>query len=126
MAKEYIVLTLIGQILFRGAYLIEVDPLDASLFYTNRLAEYKHDLVKALTNNNVEAARKNIYQSLYQELVIYPFQLVEKVGSLHFNNINYFEAMSILETIDRDEIMTFLNERDYKIREGHLRYYKEA
>lgn len=126
MAKEYVVLTLIGQILFRGAYLIEVDPLDVSLLYNNRLAQYKHDIFKALTDNNVEQARKEIYESLYQELVIYPSRLVEKVGRLHFNNINYFEVMSILENIDRDEIMSFLKERDYKIREGHLRYYKEA
>ncbi|MDS9472573.1 hypothetical protein [Sporosarcina pasteurii] len=126
LAYEYVTLMLIGQILFKGAYLIEVDPLDASLTYSDKLEQYKHDIYEALTDEQVEQAKKNIYQSLYQELVLYPFQLVEKVGRLHFNGINYFEAMSILEKINYDDIMKFIKERDYKIREGHLRYYREG
>ncbi|MBO1915398.1 hypothetical protein J4G37_62535, partial [Microvirga sp. 3-52] len=80
LAKEYVVLTIIGQILFRGAYLIEVDPLDASLVYKDKLAQYKHDVFTPITDKNVKKAIKDIYQSLYQELVLYPFQFIEKVG----------------------------------------------
>ena len=126
MAKEYVVLMLIGQILFKNACLVEVDPLDVSLFYNERFTNNKPDLVSELTEVKIGQARKNLYESLYSELVLHPVQFVEKVGRLHYDNINYFEAMSILENIDRDTILEFLEGRNYKIREGHLRYYKEG
>ncbi len=126
LAKEYVVLNLIGDIMNKGSYLVEVDPLDASIIYDQNRAHSKNDLRDIITDENVQIAKKRIYLRLDRELKGEPEQFMEKVGRLFVNQIDYFDCLSHLDDITANDIHDFFHRRDYKIREGSVMYYKEA
>lgn len=126
LEKEYVVLQLIGELSNRGPYRVEVDPFDASIVY-ERKGQKPIDLFTSfLTEERVQVAKKEIYQRISKELTQQPEQFTEKVGRLFVSHIHYFECISYLEEITAKDIQQFITMRDYRLREGFVRYYKEG
>lgn len=125
LAMEYVVLNLIGDLMLKDAYMIEVDPLDASIIYEKKGTHRKDSFRALISDENVRDSKKRIYQRLYKELNREPKQFMEKVGRLFVNQVHYFDCLSYLEQIDANDIHQFLKIRDYKIREGFVCFYKE-
>lgn len=125
LAKEYVVLNIVGAIIVKDSYMVEVDPFDASIIYDNESSEEKKDFKALITEENVLEAKKVIYQRLAKELAQKPEEYMEKVGRLYVNQIHYFECLTHLEVMDAEDILHFTEMRDYRIREGFVRYYKE-
>lgn len=126
LEKEYVVLQLIGELSNRGPYRVEVDPFDASIVYERKGQKKIDSFTSLLTEERVQVAKKEIYQRLSKELTHEPEQFTEKVGRLFVNHIHYFECISYLEEVTAKDIHQFITMRDYRLREGFVRYYKEG
>ena len=125
LAKEYVVLNIIADIMLKGAYLVEVDPIETSIIYNQKGPKQKDTFKQLITEEKVLEAKKRIYQKLDRELLSEPEQLLEKVGRLSANQIDFFTCLSHLEQLNANDILQFLEMRDYRIREGFVCYYKE-
>lgn len=126
LAKEYVVLQLIGELSNRGPYRVEVDPFDASIVYERKGQKPIDSFTSLLTEERVQVAKKEIYQRLSKELTQQPELFIEKVGRLFVNHIHYFECIPYLEEVSAEDMQQFITMRDYRLREGFVRYYKEG
>lgn len=126
ISKEYAVLTLIGEMLFKGYFSIEVDHMDASIIYFETpLRKYKHDVIRIIDRDNVEKAKIRFLKRFDQFIGQQPHAFVEMAGRHHFDKINIYEWYDSIKTLNAKEIKDFVQVRDYKIREGYIHYYKE-
>lgn len=126
LSKEFAVLTLVGEILYKGYFSIEVDHLDASIMYFEMpLRKYKHDVFTMLDRDNVEKAKMRFLKRFDQFIGQEPHAFTEMAGRLHFDKINIYEWYESLKELTTKEIQHFLQARNYKIREGYVHYYKE-
>lgn len=126
ISKEYAVLTLIGEMLFKGYYSIEVDHMDASIiYYEIPLRSYKHDVLNIIDRDNVDKAKIRFLKRFDQFIGQQPHAFVEMAGRLHFDKINIYEWYENIKELNAQEIQEFIQVRNYKIREGYIHYYKE-
>lgn len=125
LSKEYAVLTLIGEIMFKGYFIIEVDHMDASiLYYETPLQKYKYNIEEAINRDTVAKAKERYTKRFDRFLSESPKAFTELAGRLHFDKINIFQWFEYVKQLTANEITTFLTMRNYKIREGYLDYYK--
>jgi len=124
LAKEYVVLHLIGELSNRGAYKVEVDPFDASISFERKGQKQKDAFMSVITEEQIQMAKMGIYQQLGKEFRNHPEQFMEHVGRLFINHIHYFECLSHLEELTAKDVLQFLHMRDYRLREGFVHYYK--
>lgn len=126
ISKEYAVLTLVGEMLFKGYFTIEVDHMDASIVYFETpLRKYKHDVLTIIDRDNVEKAKIRFLKRFDQFIGQSPLAFVEMAGRHHFDKINIYEWYESVKTLNEKEIKEFILARNYKIREGYLHFYKE-
>lgn len=126
LSKEYVVMQFIGDMLFGDSFVTRVDALDVSIIYDQKTAHLKESFQELITKQNVLTSKKRIYHWLEKELSQAPEQWMEKVGRLYVSQVHFFECMSYLEKVDVQDIQLFLETRDYQLREGFVRYYKEG
>lgn len=126
ISKEFAVLTLLGEILFKGYFSIEVDHMDASIMYFDTpLRKYKYDIFTSIDRDNVEKAKMRFLRRFDQFIGQQPFAFVEFAARLHFDKINIYEWYKNIKELTAAEIRNFIQERNYKIREGYVQFYKE-
>lgn len=58
LAKEYVVLNIIADIMLKGAYLMEVDPIETSIIYNQKGPEQKDTFKQLITEEKVLEAKK--------------------------------------------------------------------
>lgn len=126
LSIEHAVLSIIGEILFRGKYEVHVDRVDASItYFETPLKEYKQDVYSKLTDQNIEAGKNAVVEKLERMLRSQPNHFVSMAGKMYFDRVDIHQWMAAIRQLQPEQIKDFLKERDYKIREGYLNYYKE-
>ncbi|GAF65093.1 hypothetical protein BTS2_1991 [Bacillus sp. TS-2] len=126
LTAEHAVLSMIGEILFEGSHEVNVDPMDVSLnYFKSPIKEYKHDVYSCITEETVEKAKVKINKKLQHLIVNNQKEFVLMAGTFYMNKVDIFEWMQLITTLEHHQILSFLKERDYKVREGYLNYYKE-
>lgn len=126
LSIEHAILSIIGEVLFHGRYEVHVDRVDASItYFETPLKEYKQDVYSRLTEENIEAGKSAVAEKLDKMLRTQPKQFVLMAGKMYFDRVDIHQWMAAIQKIQPEQIKDFILERDYKLREGYLNYYKE-
>lgn len=127
LTLEHAVLSVIGEILFKGLHEVKVDRMDASiLYYETPLKKYKMRIFDCITEANVEKAREEMIEKIDVLVGKKPKEFIQLAGRMYFDNIDIYLGFAYIKSINHKQIEEFLSFRDYKIREGYLNYYKEG
>lgn len=125
LSIEHAVLSIIGEVLFNGRYEVHVDRVDAAItYFETSLKEYKQDAYACLTDESIDAGKFAIAEKINRMVSSQPKQFVLMAGKMYFDRVDIYQWMAAIQQMHPEQIKFFLQERDYKIREGYLNYYK--
>jgi len=126
LTKEYAVLTLVADMLFPGKAQADVSLTDASLIYMRQpLQTYKYDIRDAINETALEKAKERVLNRLDRQLSQHPLAFAEWVGRLYMQDIHAYEWRQLIETLTAEQMIGWMDEADYQVREGYVKYRKE-